>query len=90
MGEVGVSIMCMSDQECMLNFGKKAWIKEAAWKIQSILDNYIKMDVKNIHWKVWNEVTWFRLGIGDGPGEHCHEPYVSMKCGEFLYYMSDC
>jgi hypothetical protein len=38
------------------------------------LEHYIKMDVKKTHWKVWNEVTWFRIETGDGPFEHCHEP----------------
>lgn len=74
MGEVGVYIMCMSDEKCMQSFGQKDWFEEAAWKIQAILEHYIKMDVKKTHWKVWNEVTWFRIETGDGPFEHCHEP----------------
>jgi hypothetical protein len=56
-------------------------------------EDNIRMDLREIGWKVWTGCIWLRIGTNGGLSyscEHGNELPGSIKSGEFLDYMSDC
>jgi hypothetical protein len=47
-------------------------------------EDNIKMDLREIGFGMWIGFIGLRIGTGAGSCEHCNEPSVSIKCGEFL------
>jgi len=48
------------EERCIQGFGGKTWRKETTWETQALMGESIKMDIKEMGWRImgWIDLDW--------------------------------
>jgi len=82
-------IACIGEK-CIQGLGGKTWGKEVSWRPRCRWEDNIKMSLQEVGWG--HGLDWSGSGYGQMAGtcECSNEPSYSIKCGEYLDWLSIC